>query len=253
MHACHLLSLPPISQRNPTTQQGGYWLAEKTDGVRYVLFVLGGGNDGAIPPYYIINISTYIMCASRQVVDFFCCVFGLGLPPLSSPLLLLLFFSIHLLIHPSTHPFYSNFVAGASGSFLMDRSLAVASFPGADGKQKEAAAACPFRVSLYAYMCHATQPPLPPPKRKQHNHTHPTKPTTNITQTQPNTHPNTGLAQALPAGTILDGELVYNRLSRSYVFLVFDVLFWGAEPLMQVGGGGGMGYHTHVSKQQGGV
>ena len=47
--------------------------------------------------------------------------------------------------------------------------------------------------------------------------------------------PYPGLAHALPPGTVLDGELVYNRLSRSYVFLVFDVLFWGNEALMQVG------------------
>jgi hypothetical protein len=37
------------------------------------------------------------------------------------------------------------------------------------------------------------------------------------------------LARALPTGTVLDGELVFNRLSGAYVFLVFDLLFWGAE------------------------
>ena len=33
---------------------------------------------------------------------------------------------------------------------------------------------------------------------------------------------------------MLDGELVYNRLTSSYVFLVFDCLFWGSDALVQV-------------------
>jgi len=90
-----------------TVQSGGYWLAEKTDGVRYLLFVLGGINNNQ------------------------------------------------------------------ASSYLMDRSMAIFTFPGADG-----------------------------------------------------------LGQALPAGTVLDGELVYNCLTSSYVFLVFDCLFWGAEPMV---------------------
>ena len=89
-----------------TVQQGGYWLAEKTDGVRYLLFVLATGG-------------------------------------------------------------------GTQTSFLMDRSMAMFTFPGADG-----------------------------------------------------------LAHALPPGTILDGELVFNRLTSSYVFLVFDALFWGMDALV---------------------
>lgn len=92
-----------------TVQQGGYWLAEKTDGVRYLLFVMGPGLGGT----------------QQQT------------------------------------------------SYLMDRSMAMYTFPGADG-----------------------------------------------------------LGHVLPAGTILDGELVFNRLTSSYLFLVFDALFWGMDPLV---------------------
>jgi hypothetical protein len=36
----------------------------------------------------------------------------------------------------------------------------------------------------------------------------------------------------MPLHTVLDGELVYNRLRQSFVFLVFDVLLWESEAVM---------------------
>ncbi|KAJ1437678.1 mRNA capping enzyme, catalytic domain-containing protein [Ochromonadaceae sp. CCMP2298] len=41
------------------------------------------------------------------------------------------------------------------------------------------------------------------------------------------------LGQALGLGTVLDGELVFNRSYRENVFLVFDVLLWEHEPRLE--------------------
>lgn len=40
------------------------------------------------------------------------------------------------------------------------------------------------------------------------------------------------VGSVLPHKSILDGELVYNRTTNTYIFLVFDVLFWGEKKLM---------------------
>lgn len=41
------------------------------------------------------------------------------------------------------------------------------------------------------------------------------------------------LGNVLPPDTVLDGELVFNRSTNSYIFLIFDVLFWGPEDVFK--------------------
>ena len=53
------------------------------------------------------------------------------------------------------------------------------------------------------------------------------------------------LAQPLPLGTVLDGEVVYNLHFRRRVFMVFDILAVGRAPGAGEGGEGICDVVTH--------